>query len=206
MELCAHNKPTQPDQDYDALISINLPSPLQETWMTDCNRKEFATINKPARSKCQSKCSNTVVSHYSNSQFQEVCWDADDIDRFFFSLVVFLALGAPCDFSPRSVFVPKESTGDLPQMSPVKQWGLIRTWSIIIRRPVSVTLKGSINLALQRWYSLQYHICSRNRGFASYVLQKYMTEKGCITLQHCVSEQVNPFNIFMFIQTHFWTY
>lgn len=61
----AQNKPTQPDQDYDGLISINLPSPRQEARLTDCNRKEFVTINKPARSKCQSKCSNTVVSHYS---------------------------------------------------------------------------------------------------------------------------------------------
>lgn len=33
-ELCAHNKPTQSDQDYDVLISINLPSPQQEAQMT----------------------------------------------------------------------------------------------------------------------------------------------------------------------------
>lgn len=52
----AHNKPTQPDQDYDALISINLARPRQEARMTDCNRKEFVTINKPVRSECQSEC------------------------------------------------------------------------------------------------------------------------------------------------------
>lgn len=119
--------------------------------MTDCNRKEFATINKPARSKCQSKCSNTVASHYSNSQF--------------FS---------PCDLSPRTVVVPKKNTAALPHMSLFFQWGLIRTWSIIMRRPVFVTLTGSINLALQRWCFLQCYICSRS--FATSALQQYMTE------------------------------
>lgn len=57
----AHNKPTQPDQDYDALISINLAGPRQEARMTDCNRKEFVTINKPVRSECQSECSFCVT-------------------------------------------------------------------------------------------------------------------------------------------------
>lgn len=51
-------------------ISINLPSPQQEARMTDCNRKEFETINKPARSNCKSKRTNTVTSHYTpNSLF-----------------------------------------------------------------------------------------------------------------------------------------
>lgn len=117
VELCAHNKPTQPDQDYDALISINLPSPLQEAWMTDCNRKEFVTINKPARSKCQSKCSNTVVSYYSNSQIPATSLRC----RCIALQVLSLAVSAPHDHFPRTVVVEHRS------LSFVTYWGLIRT-------------------------------------------------------------------------------
>lgn len=71
-----HNKPTQPDQDYDALISINLPRPRQEARMTDCNRKEFVTINKPVRSECQSE-----RGFFVTRSLLWVRWDADDIAR-----------------------------------------------------------------------------------------------------------------------------
>lgn len=112
-------------------------------------------------------------------------------------------------------------------MSFVTQSGTIRTWAIIIRKPVCVTLTASINLASQRWCLLRRcyvcYVCSRSRGSVTSVLPKYMTrnlmnkwiagpklelgmhQDGCSTLQHSVSGQLHQCDIFMPTQTHFCT-
>lgn len=111
--------------------------------MTDCNRKTFVT-NKPARSKFQSKSSDTVVWNCSTSSFHQVHWNADDNAQLVF--ICFVLQFPSKQWVHISIYITQQ-----PYHMCLSTHGWITTWSIIIRQPVFVTLLCSINLAFQRW-------------------------------------------------------
>lgn len=144
--------------------------------MTDCNREESVTINKPVRSKCQSKRSNAAVSHYS--QFPTSCGDA--VDTVWHVFFCFFFLHSSCFPRWNSWSTPTSKGCCCSKVLNVFCHTTGRHKNLInhIHRPVSGMLTGSINRTLKELMPVTLR-CMRQEQRLGYLCPSEVHGRKC---------------------------